>query len=343
MYPLRFTPLFQRYLWGGRRLAEVLHKPIGDQNAAESWEIVDHEEAQSVVAYGPLAGKTLRELIDQRGRELLGDRLFEKISAPALPQHLRGRFPLLLKFLDANQNLSVQVHPDDALGATLTPPDLGKTEAWYVMQADPGSKIYAGLKMGVTQADFAAAIQDGKTETLLHQFEPQVGDCVFIPAGTLHAIGAGLLIAEIQQASNTTFRVHDWGRVDAEGNSRPLHVEQAMVATDFSTGPIDPIRVDASARAMANNDEQPSAQLLVSCDKFEMRRVQIESPTKFGGDGRMRILVVTDGRVIASKDPSASELVAGQAMVLPAAMPSVRFDLAGDSKRAALLEIFVPE
>ena len=163
MYPLRFEPLFRRYIWGGRRLAEVLDKPIGDQSAAESWEVVDHQDDQSIVRFGDLAGKSLRELIAEHGVDLIGGDLMKKISSDDLPSHLQNRFPLLLKFLDANRNLSVQVHPDDKFGATLSPPDLGKTEAWYVMHADPGSKIYAGLKEGVTAESFRAAIQSGQT------------------------------------------------------------------------------------------------------------------------------------------------------------------------------------
>ena len=158
MYPLRFEPLFRRYIWGGRRLADVLSKPIGDQTAAESWEVVDHQDDQSIVRFGDLSGKSLRELIAGHGNDLIGSQLMEKISSDGLPDHLRNRFPLLLKFLDANRNLSVQVHPDDEFGATLSPPDLGKTEAWYVMHADPGSKIYAGLKAGVTAESFRSAV-----------------------------------------------------------------------------------------------------------------------------------------------------------------------------------------
>ena len=146
MYPLRFEPLFRRYLWGGRRLAEVLNKPIGDESAAESWEVVYHGPDQSVVAFGPLAWTSLHQLVENQGEQLLGKALVDQLMSPSIPDQLRGRFPLLLKFLDANKDLSVQVHPDDAFGATMDTPDLGKTEAWYVMHADPGAKIYSGLK-----------------------------------------------------------------------------------------------------------------------------------------------------------------------------------------------------
>jgi mannose-6-phosphate isomerase len=315
MYPLRFEPLFRHYLWGGRRLADILHKPIGPETAAESWEIVDHDDDQSVVAHGPLAGKTLRQLITESGNELLGQSVLAQLTDERIPPQLRGRFPLLFKFLDANQNLSVQVHPDDKFGATLTPPDLGKTEAWYVMHADPGAKIYAGLKSGISKADFAVAIAAGSTESVLHSFEAKTGDCVFIPAGTMHAIGAGLLIAEIQQSSNTTFRVYDWNRVDRNGNARPLHIESAIAVTDFTRGPIQPV-------AIAPADSTGSS-ILVSCDKFILEKISLTQPSKIGGDGQFRLLAITAGELTIDGDPSNQPLKFGQTALLPASLPEL--------------------
>jgi len=354
MYPLRFQPIFQRYLWGGQQLAQVLHKPIGDQTAAESWEVVDHDSHQSVVAFGPLAGKTLRELIDEWGTDLLGPALLEKISASTIPAHLRGRFPLLLKFLDAQQPLSVQVHPDDKFGATLSPPDLGKTEAWYVMHAEAGAKIYAGLKAGVTAEDFSAAVAAGKTESMLHSFSVTAGDCVFIPAGTMHALGAGLLIAEIQQASNTTFRVYDWDRVDDSGSSRPLHLESALAVTDFEHGPVEPIRATGDApQAVAASVSSSSPSLLrnplstcistqlVACDKFVMNKISAATAFELGGDGRFRILAVTGGSVRVSEDASPEELRLGETILLPASLPPM--SLAPARHGVELLEIYLPD
>ena len=188
----------------------VLGKPIGPgDDYAESWEVADHGADQSIVDFGPLAGTTLGELVLGRGDELVGP----KGTVP-YPQ---ARFPLLVKFLDAKQVLSVQVHPNDEQAAKQTPPDLGKTEAWVMLATEPGSKIYAGLRPGVDRAQLEAAIRDGTCERLLHSFEPKPGDCVFIPAGTVHAIGQGLLVAEIQQSSDTTFRLFDWNRTGADG------------------------------------------------------------------------------------------------------------------------------
>jgi len=334
MYPLRFEPLFRRYLWGGRRLAEVLKKPIGDESAAESWEVVDHGADQSVVAFGPLAGTSLHELVEKQGEQLLGKPLADQLMSPSIPSQLQGRFPLLLKFLDANKDLSVQVHPDDTFGATLDPPDLGKTEAWYVMHADPGAKIYSGLKDGVTKELFQQAIDEKQTESVLHSFEPKAGDCVFIPAGTMHAIGAGLLIAEIQQASDTTFRIYDWARVDKDGKSRPLHIEQGIAATDFSRGP-----VNASGAVQQTDEAGQAFSQLVACDKFIMNRRLISESTSIGGDGKFRILAVTQGSVEIENDPSAEPLKMGQTALLPACLPATRLSPSGD---AEVLEILVP-
>ncbi len=209
--PLRFKPILKEYLWGGRRLGTELHKPIGDgPHYAESWEVVDHGDDQSTVADGPLAGTTLHEIVAHNGRELFGR------------HDVRPRFPLLLKYLDCQRVLSVQVHPDDKQAAKLDPPDLGKTEAWVVLAAEPGSKIYAGLKDGVDRQTLERELARGNCQICLHEFEPRPGDCLLIEAGTVHALGAGLLIAEIQQASDTTYRLFDWNRVDRDGKPRPL-------------------------------------------------------------------------------------------------------------------------
>ena len=329
LYPLRFEPLFRRYIWGGRRLSSVLQKPIGDQTAAESWEIVDHGDEQSVVKFGDLAGQSLEQLIETYKESLLGVEVARQVSSDQVPKYLQNRFPLLLKFLDANRHLSIQVHPDDAFGATLDPPDLGKTEAWYVMAAEDGATIYAGLKSGVDRAAFESAIASGETEEVMHSFQPKVGDCVFIPAGTMHAIGKGLLIAEIQQASDTTFRVYDWGRVGDDGKSRPLHIEQSIAATDFARGPVEPtVVVDVGA----------GVEELVNCDKFVMRRHRFSNQTTIGGDGKFRILAVIAGEVVVQDDPSKQPLGLGETMLLPASLPLLDLTPKGDVE---LLEIFV--
>ena len=330
MYPLRFEPIFRRYIWGGFGLRDQLDKATGDETAAESWEIVDHGEDQSVVLHGELAGRSLRQLITDHADDLLGVKLASELNSDSIPVQLRNRFPLLLKFLDANRDLSIQVHPDDAFGATLSPPDLGKTEAWIVMDAKPGAKIYAGLKDGVTEADFRAAAASGETPSMMHSFEPKVGDCVFIKAGTQHAIGAGLLICEIQQASNTTFRIDDWGRVDADGNPRDLHIEQGIAATDFARGPV------AAKSPVINGD---GVETLVSCDKFTIRRHRTDSAIKLGGDGRFRILTVIKGSLNIEGDPAKKPLGLAETILLPACLDATNVSTL--NSEAEFLEIWV--
>ena len=318
--PLRFEPILRRLVWGGRRLGTMLGKPIGDgSDYAESWEIVDRSADQSLVAAGPLAGKSLGELMAQRRKELLGRH-----------QHL-SRFPLLFKFLDANQKLSVQVHPNDEQAARMPTPDSGKTEAWVVVHAEPGSVIYAGVKRGFDRAAFERELLRGTAELCLHRFEPQVGDCLFIPAGTIHALGAGLVIAEIQQSSDTTFRLFDWNRVGLDGRPRPLHIEQGLAVTNFQQGPIE--------TQTPRQTSSPDVQRLVECDKFVLDRWQMDSPRTIGGDDRCHFVVVLDGSLHVAGDPHGNPLKAGQTMLLPASLGVTKLTT---SKPTTMLDVYLP-
>lgn len=314
-YPLRFQPILKQTIWGGRRLGDQLGKPIGDTNDyAESWEVVDHGDDQSVVVDGPLAGKTLLELIQGDSDWLLG------------PQTGLTHFPLLLKYLDCNRVLSVQVHPDDDYGAGMDPPDLGKTEAWYVVSSDPGSLIYAGLKEGVDQTTLREAVEAGQTEQVLHAFEPNVGDVVFIPAGTVHALGAGLVIAEIQQSSDTTFRLFDWNRLDSDGNSRPLHIEQSIQVSDYQSGPVSARRTQPGLTGW---------QSVVQCDKFRLRVMEFGSD-ELAGDGQFHIVTVPRGKATLATDHDEMTLVAGSTVLLPAAMGRCQVSVHDDSASSGL-------
>jgi mannose-6-phosphate isomerase len=315
----RFKPILRRYLWGGRRLAE-LGKTLGaGEDYAESWEVVDHGVDQSIVAEGPLAGTALNQLVRQHGDLLFGR------------HHPQAQFPLLFKFLDCQRTLSVQVHPNDEQAAKLEPPDLGKTEAWLVLAAEPGSRIYAGLKPGVNRAQLAGAIQAGNCEACLHQFEPKVGDCVFIKAGTVHALGAGLLVAEIQQSSDTTFRLFDWDRVDRDGKPRQLHVEQSLSVIDFSRGPICPQPPRPTPQQYVNR--------LVESDKFVLDRWQFTESQTLTNDNRAHILAVVDGELSAASGDSMHRLGRGDTLLLPACCSAVELTPIG---HASLLDIYLP-
>jgi len=304
LYPLRFAPIFKRMIWGGRRLHTLLEKPIGPEpDYAESWEVSDHGRDVSTIAEGPLAGTTLRDLLRDRPAELLGAEL-----AGA------KQFPLLVKFLDAHQVLSVQVHPDDELGRRLAN-DNGKTEAWIVLHAEPGSVIYAGLRPGVTRERFASAVESGEVEPLLHHFPARAGDCVMIPAGTVHAIGAGVVLAEIQQMSDATFRVYDWGRVGTDGKPRPLHLSQAIESTDYQTGPVDPIS-PALETALGACRER-----LAQCPYFALERWTLRSEgAAIGRTDRFTLLLGLEGEAEVRHDGRSHGLKRGQTLLLPASV-----------------------
>lgn len=296
--PLVFAPLYRRYIWGGHRFAEAFGRdlPPGD-TCAESWELVDRGADQSVVSLGPLAGTSLGWLVQERGVELLGR------AAPL------AVFPLLFKFLDANRVLSVQVHPDDERAARLDPPDRGKTEAWYVVAAEPGSRIYAGLEDGVDRAALAAAIRAGTCDAVLHSFEPQSGDCVFIPAGTVHAIGAGLLVAEIQQSSDVTYRLFDWNRTAADGKPRPLQIEAGVEAVT-RTGPVSPVQPRPT--------EDPAVRRLVTSEFFLLDEICPGDSWEVGGDDRCHFLAVLAGTLRMSDRWGLPPLGPGGCVLLPA-------------------------
>ncbi len=299
--PIRFEPIFRSYIWGGDRLATQLgKKPPGSGIWAESWEIVDHREGESIVAEGDFAGWTLRQLIESFPNEVIGR------DAP------NERFPLLLKYLDCQRVLSVQVHPDDVYGAKMSQPDRGKTEAWYVIDAEPEAKLFAGLKSGVDRQILLNAIENGETENCLHVLSPKAGDCIFIPAGTVHALGAGLMVAEIQQASDCTFRLFDWDRVDKDGQPRQLHIEQALEVIDFERGPVEFVPRPPNAA--------PAATTLVDCDKFTLQ--EYASPGTFPLESKqLGIITVPKGRAVLKTSSNEFLLERGQTVLVPFACP----------------------
>ncbi|HEX4413911.1 MAG TPA: type I phosphomannose isomerase catalytic subunit [Lacipirellulaceae bacterium] len=317
--PLRFRPIFRDYLWGGQRLTELGKNLGGAERIAESWEIVDHGADQSIVANGPLAGQSLHQLVTEQGPALMG-------------RHAgRAQFPLLLKFLDCQKTLSVQVHPNDAQAAKLDPPDLGKTEAWVILAADSGSKLYAGLKEGVGRKELASAVARGKCDECLHEFEPHVGDCVLIEAGTVHALGAGLLVAEIQQSSDTTYRLFDWNRIDRDGKPRELHIEQALGVIDFARGPVAPVRPSATS--------SPGVERLVTCDKFILDRKTISSVQTVSGSNEFHILAVVAGDVALHSSSGKESLRRGDTVLIPASTGGMKIAGQGDG---VVLDMYLP-
>jgi mannose-6-phosphate isomerase len=320
LYPLRFHSVLRRYLWGGRRLESLGKRlPPGD-DYAESWEVVDRPSDQSVVANGALAGSTLHQLVQQYAQPLLG-------------RHAgTSRFPLLMKFLDAQQPLSIQVHPDDQRALRLHPPDFGKTEAWVILEAEPASYLYAGLRADVDRQTLERELAADRCAALLERVEPRRGDCFFLPAGVVHALGPGLLVAEIQQASDTTFRLYDWNRTGPDGRPRPLHLEQALEAIDYGYGPV------SAQRPQVTPD--PRVEQLVRCDKFVLDRWRLDRETgQLGGDDRCHIITLVDGAIELASLPHGEPLTRGSVILLPAAIGAVEIR---PLPSATLLDAYLP-
>lgn len=231
LYPLTFYPIYKDKIWGGRLLERILLRDLPAGLIGESWDVAAHEHGNSVVEQGPLAGKSLEQLVIAYGEALVGKKGLSS----------GGRFPLLLKLIDANQDLSVQVHPDDLYVRKHSSEIWGKTEMWYIVHSDPGAWIIWGLRPGVTKEEFTQAIAQGGDAILacLNKVEVQPGELYPISAGLVHALGAGVVVAEIQQNSDTTYRVYDWDRLDDQGQSRELHVDHALATIDFSPQALD--------------------------------------------------------------------------------------------------------
>ena len=319
--PLRFEPIFQYRLWGGRRLARWSRGALpGDGPVGEAWILSDRDDFASRVAEGPLTGKTLRELFEADPEGMLGRQ--------------RGRFsrfPLLLKFLDATEMLSVQVHPSDAHKDLLPPGERGKTESWLVLDAEPSSSIYAGLQPGVTPKEMRARSADGTVEQNLASFLPSVGDGLFIEAGTVHALGGGVVVFETQQNSDVTFRLFDWNRVDEKtGKSRDLHIEQAIQSTNFDAVAVQP----SSPVVLA-----PGRERLFACEFFVVDRLLSDQPFSVGADGEMRVLVALDGQGSLAFEGEEFSVRPGDVYVLPASVGALVFRPEGT---ATLAEVAVP-
>jgi len=303
LYPLVFRPIFKERVWGGREMERLYHKPLPPGAAiGESWEISDQGDNLSVVANGPLAGHTLRSLMEERPEELLGD----------VPLMANGRFPLLIKILDARERLSLQVHPPAEAAAILGGEP--KTEMWFVAQADPGATLCAGLKRGVTRRQFEAALARRELEPLVHKLSPRAGDALFVPSGRLHAIGAGLVIFEIQQNSDTTYRVYDWGR------PREVHVEQSLQCIDFND--FEPSLADARE------------EVLVACEQFVCARLRLDAPRPLRCNDSFHIIGAIEGTVDIGDVP----LAAGQFALAPASLGTFTLRPRGQAK---VLDVFV--
>lgn len=301
LYPLTFRPIFKERIWGGRNLGTLYGKPLPPGlPIGESWEISDRPGDQSVVANGPLRGRTLHWLMEQCPEALLGPR-----------RPMPARFPLLVKIIDAQQTLSLQVHPPARLAAQLGGEP--KTEMWYVARADPAAKLFVGLKNGVTRASFEQKLTSQNVAECFHRIHVKPGDAMFLPSGRVHALGAGTVIFEIQQNSDTTYRVFDWNRLDRDGKARELHVPQSLASVDFND--FEPELLPQTAVAAAPGTIRP----LVKNELFEAA-VRILPPGKELEltDGRMQIIGVIEGVLKIGVAEENITLQAGQFCLAPA-------------------------
>lgn len=288
LYPLRFIPIYKKALWGGRRFMSVFGRsvPENDEPIAESWEITDHPLGESVIANGSLAGVTLGELVRNRPRDIFGKGNYNPLASPS-------RFPLILKYLDARLPLSVQVHPDDETAKHLGCTDIGKTEAWVIVDAEPESELWVGTNRRYSRLELERAIRQNRIEKCLRRVRARPGDCYYLKPGTLHALGAGILVAEIQTRSDLTFRVYDWNRPDKDGNRRDLHIDKALVSFRDDNGPIGPIGpIEPQA---TKRPEDPRVEPLVSDPRFRLCRRRIAKSFHWALDGRCHLVTVLEG------------------------------------------------
>lgn len=300
LYPLFFEPVYKTILWGGRNMESLLNRKLPDGNIAESWDICCHKNGMGVVASGELKGHTFAALISEYGSQLVGTHSADM-----------DRFPLLIKIIDANDKLSIQVHPGNEY-AMNAHGELGKTEMWYVVDAIPGAQLIYGTSKGVTKEAFKAAILDGTLENKLNYVQVKKGDVLFIPSGTVHAIMEGLLIAEIQQNSDTTYRVYDWNRVDANGASRELHVERALDVINFDFVP-------EVKDSISHRHEGYSSSIVADCEFFKVEKLEITDTYSSSTDGTSFItFTCVDGSGFVIYNSQSYKIETGASFLIPA-------------------------
>jgi len=322
LYPLFFEPIYQYRLWGGRRLAGLVSKPLPEGPIGEAWILSDRDDHASVVTEGLYKGYTLTQLFNQYPESIMG-RLAGDFD----------RFPLLLKFLDAKEVLSVQVHPSDDQTEYIPKGDTGKTEAWVVLETGEKALIYAGVVKGTTETILRKALDAHKVADHLHSFTPKPGDSVFIHSGTVHTL-ADVVVFEVQENSDTTYRLYDWDRVDAKtGKPRELDVDKAMACIDFNLTDIGPVKLEKTATPSPR-------ELLFNNEHFILWRIESEAAFPVGAEDVPRILVCIDGKGQLDFDGTYYTINKGDVVLLPAELGVIECIPKGE---ITLLEIAIPE
>jgi mannose-6-phosphate isomerase len=324
LYPLRFEPIYQYRLWGGRHLASLLTAPLPSGPVGEAWLLSDRDDHQSRVTDGPLKGQSIGQLLQQFPRQMMGE------LAARFP-----RFPLLLKFLDVHEMLSVQVHPTKANTNLLPAGETPKTEAWVVLEAGIQSRIYAGLKTGTTEADLRGALTNGTVADHLACLTPKPGDAIFLRAGTVHSLGGDLMVFEIQQNSDVTFRLYDWDHIDPKtGKPRALQVDKAMACIDFAEGPVGRVTPVVETTTPVERER------LFHCEHFLLWRLRGQSPFTVGAVDLPRVLVCVEGQGQIEHGSATYAVGKGDVFLLPAMIGTCVFRPRG---AVNLLETAIPD
>tara|TARA_R110002096_G_scaffold231766_8_gene421548 strand:+ start:8238 stop:9221 length:984 start_codon:yes stop_codon:yes gene_type:complete len=322
LYPLKFTPILKDKIWGGTKLSEILDKQTGDSKiCGESWEISGVPNNISEVSEGDLKGKLLTELIDEYKGDLIGEHIYQKFG---------NKFPLLIKFIDANDDLSIQVHPDDTL-AQKRHNSFGKTEMWYVVNAEEGATLISGFNRKTDKDEYVKIFEDGRVNEILNKEVANNDDVFFLPAGRVHTIGKGLLIAEIQQTSDITYRIYDFDRVDADGNKRELHVEEALGAIDFDFYDDYKTKYDSSATESDLED----------CQYFATKRliVEVKESRDYSEVDSCVILMCLEGSGTLEFKEGSIDYKLGDSILVPNAISKVDIKATVKTK---LLEVTIP-
>ncbi|EGV42620.1 mannose-6-phosphate isomerase [Bizionia argentinensis JUB59] len=319
LYPIKFEPILKSKIWGGEKLKNILNKSSQVKNIGESWEISDVEGDTSIIANGELKGNSLKQLLSTFKADLIGEKNYVEFG---------NTFPLLIKFIDAKEDLSIQLHPNDALAAKRHN-SFGKTEMWYVMQADPDAKLIVGFNQPMDSDTYNKHLEEKTLPEILNFDNVKTGDSYFIDGGRVHAIGAGVLLAEIQQTSDITYRVYDWDRVDEAGNRRELHNDLAIEAFNFNMP--DNFRVSYSK-------DENKANLMLNCSYFTTNYLNITTPIiKSNTHDSFLIYMCVAGEITINANGFSTTLKAGETVLIPAALKTVNLI----TENATLLEVYV--
>ena len=320
LYPIKFYPILKERIWGGEKLKSLINKQCNLETIGESWELSDLEGDISVVANGALKGKTLRELLVEYKSAMVGDKIYSQFG---------NKFPLLIKFIDAKKDLSIQLHPNDKL-AKERHDSFGKTEMWYVMDAESDAKLIVDFKSGVTLASYLKNLKEKTLPNILNFEKVKKGDAYFIETGRVHAIGAGVLLAEIQQTSDITYRIYDWDRLDTSGNSRELHTELAMDAIDFNME-----KKFKATYSKIENETNP----IINCPYFTTSYLAVtKTISKANNIYSFLIYICVSGRVTISGNNVETYLKTGETVLVPA---SVKDIIIQPEERTELLEVYI--